>query len=154
MKTTALFPNTIALTLFVSTIGVFGSLLLPASAQSGNWVNQKCERTPAPAPRNGDGFFKIDYKFILNAERKNHWMYAARGNDGSYLFCTSRPNYQNARPLNHPNLNFPFVDRITQSKPNSPVFSILIREGNGRNPKITPTRLDMNNPKQPIVTPE
>jgi hypothetical protein len=66
----------------------------------------------------------------------------------------SRPNYQNPRPLSHPNLNFPYVDGITQAKPNSPIFSIIIREGNGRNPKIVPTRLDMSNPKQPIVTPE
>ena len=145
MKTKILFASTIALVLI-------GSASLPASAK-GLWVNEKCEKTPAPAPRSGNGF-EIDYKFALTAEGKVYWMYVARSNDGSYLFCTSRPNYQSARPLKHPNLNFPFVDGITQSKPNSPIFSILIRDGNGRNPKIIPSRLDMSNPKQPIVTPE
>jgi hypothetical protein len=145
MKTQTLIASAIALTLI-------GSTTLPASA-SGTWVNAKCEKTPAPAPRSNDGF-EIDYKFALTAERKLHWMYAARSNDGSYLFCTSRPNYQNPRPLGHPNLNFPYVDGITQAKTNSPIFTIIIREGNGRNPKIVPTRLDMSNPKKPIVTPE
>jgi hypothetical protein len=147
MKIRTLFASSIALILLSSV-----TLPVPASAK-GIWVNEKCEKIPTPAPRSGDGF-EIDYKFALTAERKINWMYAARSNDGSYLFCTSRPNYQNARPLNHPKLNFPYVDGITQSKPNSPIFSIIIRDGNGRNPKIIPTRLDMTNPKQPIVTPD
>jgi hypothetical protein len=138
--------------LFLSAIILIGSTTLPASA-SGTWVNEKCEKTPAPDPRSGDGF-EIDYKFAFTTERKIYWMYAARAYDGSYLFCTSRPNYQAARPMNHPQLNFPFVDGITQLEPNSPIFSIIIREGNGRNPEIVPTRLDMSNPKKPIVTPE
>ena len=157
MKTTALFPNTIALTLFASTIGVFGSLPLPASAQSGNWVNQHCEKVPgekvpAPTPQNISAF-EIDHQFTFATERKVHWMYAARSNDGAYLFCTSSPSYQGTHRLIHPKLNFPFVDRITQLKPNSPIFTIRIREGNGRNPKISPVRLDLSNPKKPIVTP-
>jgi hypothetical protein len=139
-------------TLFFSTIIILGSTTLPALA-GGTWVNKKCQKAPAPSPQSVDKF-EIDYKFAFTAERKIHWMYAARANDGAYLFCTSRPNYQAARPMNHPKLNFPFVDGITQSEANSPVFSIIIREGNGRNPKIVPTRLDMSNPKQPIVTPE
>jgi hypothetical protein len=145
MKTQTLIASAIALTLI-------GSTTLPASA-SETWVNAKCEKTPAPAPRSGDGF-EVHYKFALTAERKIYWMYAAIGGDGGYLFCTSRPNYQNARPLNHPELNFPYLNGITQAKPNSPIFRIIIRDGNGREAKIIPTRLDMSNPKQPIVTPE
>ena len=145
MNTKTLLIGTIAL-------AILGNATLPASAK-GIWVNEKCEKIATPAPRSGDGF-EIDYKFSLTTEGKAHLMYAARSNDGAYLFCTSRLNYQSARPLNHPNLNFPFVDGITQLNPNSPIFSILIRDGNGRNPKIIPSRLDMSNPKQPIVTPE
>ena len=145
MNTKTLLTGTIAL-------AILGSATLPASAK-GIWVNEKCGKIATPATRSGDGF-EIDYKFFLTTEGKAHLMYAARSNDGAYLFCTSRPNYQSARPLNHPDLNFPFVKGITQLKPNSPIFSILIRDGNGRNPKIIPTRLDMSNPKQPIVTPE
>jgi hypothetical protein len=144
MKTRILFATTIALILL-------GSTTLPASAK-GVWVNQHCERSPTPKPQSVNTF-EIDYQFTFAAEQKLHLMYAARSSDGAYLFCTSNPKYQGTRRLTHPKLNFPFVDRITQTKPNSPIFNIIIREGNGRNPKIIPSRLDLSNPKQPIVTP-
>lgn len=145
MKTKILFASTIALT-------ILGSATSPVSAK-GVWVNQHCENFRMQ-PQQKVNVFEVDYKFVFTTENKTHWMYAARAGDGAYLFCTSEPNYLGTRVIKHPKLNFPFVDGITQTKPNSPIFNIILREGNGRKPKVIPSRLDLSNLKKPIVTPE
>lgn len=144
MKTKIFITSTIALILL-------GSPVLSAPTKK-IWVNQHCEREKSPTPsRQKINMFEVDYQFTFTTEKKSYWMYAARSGDGSYQFCTSEPNYSGTRLIKHPKLNFPFVDGITQTKPNSPIFKVILREGNGRNPKITPSRLDLSNPKKPIV---
>lgn len=145
MKKQTLFASVVAATLIAGAIS-------PAPAR-GTWVNKTCHRVVPSASLSGDSF-EIDYQFAFKTQQQPHLMYAARANDGAYLFCRSKPGYRSPQVINHKELNFPFVETITQPKKGIPIFSVMIRDGNGRNTKIIPMRLDLKNPQRPIVIPE
>lgn len=144
MKKQTLFTIAIAAILISSTIA-------PAHARS-TWVNKACQKI-APSVSQSDGF-EIDYQFAFKTQQQPYLMYAARANDGSYLFCRSKPGYRSPQVIKHEKLNFPFVETITQPEKGTPIFSVIIRDGNGRDPKVIPMRLDLKNLQRPIVTSE
>ncbi|PSB21115.1 hypothetical protein C7B65_04005 [Phormidesmis priestleyi ULC007] len=144
MRNQLLVISLIAATLIASTSA-------PAHA-GGTWVNNTCQKIAAPeSPSDG---FEIDYQFAFKTQQRSYLMYAARSMDGAYLFCWSKPGYRSPQVIKHQNLNFPFVNTITQSKKGTPIFSVMIRDGNGRDTTVTPMKLDLTNPQKPIVVPE
>ena len=145
MKKQTLLASAIAATLITSAIA-------PAHAR-GTWVNKACQRVAPSALKSIDGF-EIDYQFAFKTQQQPYLMYAARANDGAYLFCRSKPGYRSPQVIKHEKLDFPFVETITQPKKGLPVFSVMIRDGNGRDPKVIPMRLDLRNPQKPIVISE
>ena len=144
MRNQSLFITAIAATLLASAIA-------PAQAR-GTWVNNTCQKI-APSASRSDSF-EIDYQFTFKTQQQPYLMYAARANDGAYLFCRSKPGYRSPQIIKHEKLDFPFVETITQPKKGLPVFSVMIRDGNGRDPKVIPMRLDLRNPQKPIVISE
>ncbi len=144
MRNQSLFITAIAATLLASAIA-------PAQAR-GTWVNNTCQKI-APSASRSDSF-EIDYQFTFKTQQQPYLMYAARANDGAYLFCRSKPGYRSPQVIKHETLNFPFVETITQPKKGTPIFRVMIRNGNGRGATVTPIKLDLTNPRKPIVTPE
>lgn len=144
MKNQPLLMTTIAAALIVSAIA-------PAQARS-TWVNKACQKI-APSVSRIDGF-EIDYQFAFKTQKQPYLMYAARSMDGAYLFCRSKSGYRSPQVIKHENLNFPFVETITQPEEGTPIFSVMIRNGNGRDTTVTPMKLDLTNPRKPIVVPE
>ena len=96
--------------------------------------------------------FIVFYKAEFKANSQKHWFSAARSQDGAALFCLSRPNFQQVKPLsNAQEIQFQFIDKIVKAPNNNAVFLITVREGNGSNVPVTIYRLNLNNPKRPVI---
>ncbi len=67
--------------------------------------------------------------FTTNGQ--NYWFYAARYLDGAVLFCTSKPNFNQPKPLTEKQIQSQFIEKIAQDPNNKTAFIILVREGNG-----------------------
>jgi len=67
----------------------------------------------------------------FTANGQNYWFYAARYQDGSVLFCISKPNFNQPKPLTEKQIQCQFIDKIARDPNNKTAFIILVREGNG-----------------------
>jgi hypothetical protein len=67
----------------------------------------------------------------FTANGQNYWFYAARYLDGTVLFCISKPNFSQPKPLTEKQIQSQFIDKIARDPNNKTAFIILVREGNG-----------------------
>ena len=96
--------------------------------------------------------FTVFYQEEFSTQNKTYWLYAGRYQDGAVILCVSEPNFNQARELSTESLQFQFIENISQDSNKNSTFLITVREGNGRNLKLTDYRLDLVNPNQPALT--
>ncbi len=138
--------------LSITTIATFITVsALPNISADAIYVDKTCQQIPLSQPRSIDGF-EIDYQFAFTTAEQSYLLYAARYQDGAYIFCVSKPNYLSPQVIRNEKINFQFIDNIVQPEKGKPTFIVTVRNGNGRNPSSAPVRLDLKNPKNPIVT--
>lgn len=89
-------------------------------------------------------------EFTTNGQ--NYLFYAARYLDGAVLFCTSKPNFNQPKPLTAKQIQSQFIDKILRDPNNKTAFIIAVREGNGPEAPVTNYALDLSNPDRPKLT--
>ncbi|MEG4582573.1 hypothetical protein QUA71_23600 [Microcoleus sp. MON1_C5] len=89
-------------------------------------------------------------EFTTNGQ--NYLFYAARYQDGGVLFCTSKPNFNQPKPLTAKQIQSQFIDKIVRDPNNKTAFIIAVRNGNGPGATTTNYRLDLSNVDRPKVT--
>lgn len=88
----------------------------------------------------------------FTANGQNYWFYAARYLDGSVLFCTSKPNFNQPKPLTAKQIQSQFIDKILRDPNNKTAFIIAVREGNGPEAPVTNYGLNLSNVDRPKLT--
>ena len=89
--------------------------------------NHKIRSLPKVSTKKITQFNNSDF----TANGQNYWFYAARYQDGSVLFCISKPNFNQPKPLTEKQIQSQFIDKIARDPNNKTAFIILVREGNG-----------------------
>ena len=89
-------------------------------------------------------------EFTTNGQ--NYWFYAARYLDGSVLFCTSQPNFNQPKPLTAKQIQSQFIDKIVRDPNNKTAFIIAVRNGNGLDVPMTNYGLELSNVDRPKLT--
>jgi hypothetical protein len=88
----------------------------------------------------------------FTANGQNYWFYAARYQDGSVLFCISKPNFNQPKPLTSKQIQSQFIDKIARDPNNKTAFIIAVREGNGPEAPVTNYGLELSNVDRPKLT--
>ncbi|MEG4211476.1 PPC domain-containing protein [Microcoleus sp. S13_B4] len=89
-------------------------------------------------------------EFTTNSQ--NYWFYATRYLDGAVLFCTSKPNFNQPKPLTAKQIQSQFIDKILRDPNNKTAFIIAVREGNGPEAPVTNYGLELSNVDRPKLT--
>lgn len=89
-------------------------------------------------------------EFTANGQKYS--FYAARYQDGAVLFCISKPNFNQPKPLTEKQIQSQFIDKILRDTNNKTAFIIAVREGNGFETPVTNYGLDLSNVDRPKVT--
>ena len=89
-------------------------------------------------------------EFTANGQK--YWFYAARYQDGAVLFCISKPNFNQPKPLTEKQIQGQFIDKILRDSNNKTAFIIAVREGNGFETPVTNYGLDLSNVDRPKLT--
>src|SRR4028119_2317079 len=88
----------------------------------------------------------------FTANGQNYWFYAARYQDLAVLFCISKPNFNQPKPLTEKQIQSQFIDKIARDPNNKTAFIILVREGNGPEAPVTNYGLNLSNVDRPKLT--
>jgi hypothetical protein len=96
--------------------------------------------------------FTIFSRNEFTTNGKNYWFYAARYLDGAVLFCTSKPNFNQPKPLTAKQIQSQFIDKILRDPNNKTAFIIAVREGNGPEAPATNYGLELSNVDRPKLT--
>ncbi len=88
----------------------------------------------------------------LTANGQKYWFYAGRYQDGGVLFCISKPNFSQPKPINEKQIQAQFIDKIVRDPNNKTAFIIAVRGGNGLDTPVTNYGLDLSNPDRPKLT--
>ena len=96
--------------------------------------------------------FTIFSRNEFTANGQNYWFYAARYLDGAVLFCTSKPNFNQPKPLTAKQIQSQFIDKIVRDINNKTAFIIVVREGNGLDVPVTNYGLELSNVDRPKLT--
>ena len=115
------------------------------SKSSPVFVNSSC-RLGSKA----EGGFRVDYKDIFSINSRDYLFFVARYGDGAGIFCVSRLNYVDGRPVGVSSIQNNFVSGIKRVK-GKPVYKFNIIDGNGRGATSTRYRLDMRDPASPRI---
>ena len=89
-------------------------------------------------------------EFTTNGQ--NYLFYAARYQDGAVLFCTSKPNFNQSKPLTAKQIQSQFIDKIARDPNNKTTFIIAVIEGNGPEVPVTNYGLNLSNVDRPKLT--
>lgn len=88
----------------------------------------------------------------FTANGQSYWFYAARYLDGAVLFCISKPNFNQPKPLTAKQIQSQFIDKIARDPNNKTAFIIAVREGNGPEAPVTNYGLNLSNVDRPKLT--
>ena len=88
----------------------------------------------------------------FTANGQNYWFYAARYLDGAVLFCISKPNFNQPKPLTEKQIQSQFIDKIARDPNTKTAFIIAVREGNGPEAPVTNYGLELSNVDRPKLT--
>ncbi|TAG97206.1 MAG: hypothetical protein EAZ09_05125 [Oscillatoriales cyanobacterium] len=89
-------------------------------------------------------------EFTANGQK--YWFYAGRYQDGAVIFCISKPNFNQPKPINEKQIQAQFIDKIVRDPNNKTAFIIAVRGGNGLDTPVTNYGLDLSNPDRPKLT--
>lgn len=88
----------------------------------------------------------------LTANGQKYLFYAGRYQDGAVIFCISKPNFNQPKPINEKQIQAQFIDKIVRDPNNKTAFIIAVRGGNGMDTPVTNYGLDLSNPDRPKLT--
>ena len=88
----------------------------------------------------------------FTANGQNYWFYAARYLDGAVLFCISKPNFNQPKPLTEKQIQSQFIEKIARDPNNKTALIILVREGNGPEAPVTNYGLNLSKVDRPKLT--
>ncbi|WP_190484522.1 hypothetical protein [Microcoleus sp. FACHB-831] len=133
------------LTLFVGTVIYLSK---PASADE-VYIDNNCRRNQS-LPQ--EDRFKVFYSSQIRANAQDYLFYAGRYQDGSAIFCISRPGFRETRALSARQIQNQFIDKIVKVPNRTATFIVTVAEGNGSRVPLTDYRIGLNNPNRPVVT--
>ncbi|MEG3932723.1 MULTISPECIES: hypothetical protein [unclassified Microcoleus] len=149
MKSRSPFPLTLALISAIVTTIVPAVFAQRQPSANEIYIDKNCNRNQQLAQLERFTIFSRN-EFTTNGQ--NYWLYAARYLDGSVLFCTSKPNFNQPKPLTAKQIQSQFIDKIVRDPNNKTAFIIAVRNGNGPGATTTNYRLDLSNVDRPKVT--
>lgn len=136
-------------TLFLLLTGTVTTITQPSKAQD-VYIDSNCRYTPNSQQIDR---FTIFYGRKFTTNNQTHWLYAGQYQDGSVLFCVSRPDFVQPQPIQAEEISFQFIEKIEQNGNNSPNFHVQVRHGQNVNVPLSDYHLNLNNPDRPIITP-
>jgi hypothetical protein len=131
------------------------SAILATSIQAGfaqpspRYIDKNCRLNQELSERER---FTLFNNSDFTANGQNYWFYAARYLDGAVLFCISKPNFNQPKPLTSKQIQSQFIDKILRDPNNKTAFIILVREGNGPEAPVTNYGLELSNVDRPKLT--
>ncbi|WP_445175572.1 hypothetical protein [Microcoleus sp.] len=131
------------------------SAILAASIQAGiaqprpRYIDKNCCLNQKLSERER---FTLFNNSDFTANGQNYWFYAARYPDGAVLFCISKPNFNQPKPLTEKQIQSQFIDKIARDPNNKTAFIIAVREGNGPEAPVTNYGLNLSNVDRPKLT--
>jgi len=131
------------------------SAILAASIKAGfaqpspRYIDKNCRLNQELSERER---FTLFNNSDFTANGQNYWFYAARYLDGAVLFCISKPNFNQPKPLTEKQIQSQFIDKIARDPNNKTAFIILVREGNGPEAPVTNYGLNLSNVDRPKLT--
>jgi hypothetical protein len=131
------------------------SAILATSIQAGfaqpspKYIDKNCRLNQELSERER---FTLFNNSDFTANGQNYWFYAARYLDGAVLFCISKPNFNQPKPLTSKQIQSQFIDKILRDPNNKTAFIILVREGNGPEAPVTNYGLELSNVDRPKLT--
>jgi len=105
------------------------SAILAASIQGGfaqpspRYIDKNCRLNQQLSERER---FTLFNNSDFTANGQNYWFYAARYQDGAVLFCTSKPNFNQPKPLTEKQIQSQFIEKIARDPNNKTAFIILV----------------------------
>ncbi|MEG4226477.1 hypothetical protein QUB37_00565 [Microcoleus sp. AT3-A2] len=144
-------PFTLTLTLISAIVTTTVPAVFAQRQPSANeiYIDKNCQRNQQLPQLER---FTIFSRNEFTANGQNYWFYAARYLDGAVLFCTSKPNFNQPKPLTAKQIQSQFIDKIVRDPNNKTAFIIAVRNGNGPGATTTNYRLDLSNVDRPKVT--
>lgn len=150
MKKLTITKTTTLVILSVLGITAAGCSLSHTQASANEiYVDKRCLFNPNLDPIDK---FAVTYTSEFIAQGERYWLSAATYQDGAAIFCISRPDFVEAKPLDTSELIYQFVESIVIDTNSDAVFIVTIREGQNYPVPLTDYRLDLSNPERPIVT--
>ncbi|MBD2579739.1 hypothetical protein [Oscillatoria sp. FACHB-1406] len=124
--------------------------ITPSARSEEVYMDGNCRHDPN-LESDGDRF-TVFYgrKFIVN--NQTYWLYAAQYQDGSAIFCVSRPDFNRPQMIRSEEINNHFIEKVEQDGNNNPMFYVQVREGQNSNVPLVNYRLNLSNPNRPVVT--
>jgi len=123
-------PFTLTLTVISAIVTTTVPAVFAQQQPSANqiYIDKNCQRNQQLPQLERFTIFSRN-EFTTNGQ--NYWFYAARYQDGGVLICSSKPNFNQPKPINEPKIQANFIDKILRDPNNKTAFIILVREGNG-----------------------
>ncbi|MEP6515521.1 PPC domain-containing protein [Microcoleus vaginatus] len=144
-------PFTLTLTLISAIVTTTVPAVFAQRLPSANeiYIDKNCQRNQQLPQLERFTIFSRN-EFTTNGQ--NYWFYAARYLDGAVLFCTSKPNFNQPKPLAAKQIQSQFIDKIVRDINNKTAFIIVVREGNGLDVPMTNYALELSNVDRPKLT--
>ncbi|MEG4842367.1 PPC domain-containing protein [Microcoleus sp. B9-D4] len=144
-------PFTLTLTLISAILTTIVPAVFAQQQPSANqiYIDKNCQRNQQLPQLERFTIFSRN-EFTTNGQ--NYWFYAARYLDGAVLFCTSKPNFNQPKPLTAKQIQSQFIDKIVRDINNKTAFLIVVREGNGLDVPMTNYGLELSNVDRPKLT--
>lgn len=144
-------PFTLALTIISAIVTTTVPAVFAQRQPSANeiYIDKNCNRNQQLPQLERFTIFSRN-EFTTNGQ--NYLFYAARYQDGAVLFCTSKPNFNQPKPLTAKEIQSQFIDKIVRDPNNKTGFIIAVREGNGPGATVTNYGLNLSNVDRPKLT--
>jgi hypothetical protein len=103
--------------------------------------NHKIRSLPKVSTKKITQFNNSDF----TANGQNYWFYAARYQDVAVLFCISKPNFNQPKPLTEKQIQSQLIDKTAPEPNHKTAFIILVRKGNSPEVPVTNYGLNLSN---------
>ncbi len=107
------------------------------------YLDRHCQ----PAADSSDAY-RVDDRRTISGDGVHYWLLLARYQDGSAIFCLTRPNDAQGRLLAAEPLQQQFIREIRQEERGTS-FLITVAYGNGRAVPLVQFRLNLKDPLKP-----
>ncbi|TVP61491.1 MAG: hypothetical protein EA343_14180 [Nodularia sp. (in: Bacteria)] len=96
--------------------------------------------------------FTVMSKFEFQTQGQTYWFYSGQYIDASPITCISHPEFQQATPLNIPQIQSGYIEQIDKDPGNKTAFLVTVREGNGIHVPTIQYQLNLSTPDKPVMT--